>query len=327
MKVLVTGASGFVGSTLADELVKQGHEVRILVRRSSNLRNLTSVALTPVEGDLRHPESLEQAIGDAEIVFHVAGVVTAPDREAFFASNAKGTENLVRAVNRAPSVRRMVYVSSLAAAGPGDWKEIRREENEAHPVSDYGASKLAGEKALEELKTSSVVVRPPAVYGPKDRGVLTFFEIVERGLSPKLGATGPDRLYSFVHVEDLVRGIILAGTSEEKFSPGEVFYISGDGEHSWSEVMRLLAESMGKDPVTVPLPLPLLKLASGLCSAVTAVTGKALPLSLDKYKELSARSWACSNEKAKRRLGFKPYWSLPQGFRQTARWYRENGWL
>lgn len=327
MKVFVTGVSGFVGSNLAEELVRQGHEVRGLVRLRSELQNLASVKVTPVVGDLRDPSALGAAVGDAELVIHVAGVVAAPSRDAYFASNTQGTENLVRAVNAASAVKRFVYVSSLAAAGPGDWKEVRREEEECRPVSYYGESKLAGERSLAGLRVPHVVVRPPSAYGPRDRGIFTFFDMIDRGILPRLG-TGPDaRLYSFVHVEDLVRGIILAGVSEEKFAPGEVFYVSGDGEYSWEATMRLIAESLGKDPLPVPLPLPVLKVAAGVCSALAAVSGKAIPLSLDKYKELSARSWACSNEKAKRRLGFKPYWGLAQGFRQTARWYRENGWL
>jgi nucleoside-diphosphate-sugar epimerase len=165
------------------------------------------------------------------------------------------------------------------------------------------------------------------VYGPRDKGVMTFFQAVSKGVLPLLGMSDPDpRRYSFVHVDDLVQAIVLAGTVEG-IKSGEVFYASGDGIFSWEEAMSLIAKGLEKKTVRVRLPIPLMKGVAAVCTGIGRISGNALPLTLDKIKEIEAAAWTCSNEKAKRVLGFQPYWSLEKGFAQTAKWYKENGWL
>jgi dihydroflavonol-4-reductase len=330
LKALVTGASGFVGSTLCEELLRRGIETYALMRKTSSLANLGTASVKPVHGDLRNPEGLEKAVMDADVIFHVAGVVAALSRDDFFAANAQGTRNLLEACARSgKKLHRFVYVSSLAAAGPSTPEREGRESDECRPVSDYGASKLGGEAAVLEYKERLpvAIVRPPAVYGPRDKGVMTFFQAIAKGALPLLGMQNPDpRRYSFVHVDDLVQAIVLAGLAPSMKS-GEIFYASGDGVYSWEEAMRLIAKGLNRKTVTVRLPIPVMKAAAAVCTAVSKVSGNALPLSLDKIKEIEAYAWSCSNEKAKRELGFQPYWTLEKGFEQTAKWYKENGWL
>ncbi len=328
-KVLVTGASGFVGSTLTQELVRQGHDLRVLVRKSSELHHLDGAKLEQVVGDLREPNSLREAARGVEVVFHIAGVISARNREEFFKHNAEGTKNMAEAAAEA-GVKRLVYTSSLAAGGPSPLGGRRQEEETPEPVSHYGQSKLGGEKALQEVgaRLNSVIIRPPAVYGPRDRGIFTFFETIQKGIVPLLGLEKPDpRRYSFVHVEDLVRGIIAAGFTEENLKPGEIFYISGDGEYSWEHAMETIAKSLDKRGVRLRLPIAAMRCAGAVCSGISKISGKVMPLSLDKVRELEQFAWTCSNAKAKRVLGFTPYWELEKGLQQTARWYRENGWL
>jgi dihydroflavonol-4-reductase len=329
MKVLVTGASGFVGSTLCEELNRRGLDPHCLMRKTSSLANLSQSKFRAVDGDLRSPEALEKAVADAEVIFHVAGVVAARSREDFFAANSTGTRNLLAAVAKHGRARRFVYVSSLAAAGPSRPDRPNEEGDECRPVSDYGASKLAGEKEVLAMrgKLPVSIVRPPAVYGPRDRGVFTFFQAVRRGVLPLLGVKRPcPRRYSFVHVDDLVQGLALAGLQESPES-GEIYYVTGDGEFSWEEAMRLMAAGMQKQAIPLPLPLTVMKGAAAACSAYTKAFGKVLPFSLDKIKEIEAPAWTCSGRKAKEKLGFAPYWELQKGFAQTAKWYKENGWL
>ena len=329
MKVLVTGASGFVGSTLCEELLKRGVETHALMRKTSSSANLGEAKVIPVSGDLRDAESLKAAVADVDVIYHVAGVVAARSQADFFAANAEGTRNLLQAARaRGKKLQRFVYVSSLAAAGPSRPDRPNLESDPTHPVSDYGLSKLGGEKAVHEFQSSFPVsiVRPPAVYGPRDKGVFTFFQAVSRGVLPLLGMQNPDpRRYSFVHVDDLVQGIVKAGESSAR--SGEAFYISGDGEFSWEEAMRLIARGLERQTRTVRLPITVMKGAAAVCSAYTKAFGKVLPFSLDKVKEIEAAAWTCSNAKAKEQLGFTPYWNLERGLAHTARWYKENGWL
>lgn len=332
MKALVTGATGFVGSTLCEELERRGIEVVALARKTSSMANLAAAKVRQVQGDLRDADSLKRALAaePVDYVFHVAGVVAAKNRDGFFAANAVGTKNLMEALRSARgSVKRVVYVSSLAAAGPSSPLRPNEESDACAPVSYYGESKLAGER--EALACAGevpvVVVRPPAVYGPRDKGVYTFFQAIQSGVLPLLGMQSPDpRRYSFIHVDDLVKGIVLAGTREGVTS-GEVFYLTGDGVFSWEQAMRLMAKGMEKKCVPVRLPITVMKGAAAVCSAYGMAFNKVLPFSLDKVKEIEAPAWTCSGEKAKRVLGFEPYWKLEDGLAMTAKWYRENGWL
>lgn len=332
MKALVTGASGFVGSTLVDYLNLLGVEVRCLLRKSSSREHLARAKFTTVEGDLFNTEALEKAVDGVDWIFHVAGVVAAKNKEDFFRSNVYGTKNLLaaaaEAVESGGQLKKFVLVSSLAAAGPSRPDRPRSEEDLCDPVSWYGESKRAAElETLEYQKQLPIViVRPPAVYGPRDRGVFTFFQTVNSGILPQLGLASPDpRRYSFVHVEDLVGGIVRA--AESTTASGSIYYVAGDEEVSWVEAMRLVAEGLGKKTIKVPLPIPVMRGAAGVCSLVAKVSGKALPFSLDKMKEIAAPAWTCSNRKAKKELGFTPNWPLQRGFRMTAEWYRQNGWL
>jgi dihydroflavonol-4-reductase len=330
LNALVTGASGFVGSTLCEELLRRGIEVRALLRKSSPGANLGSAKVTPVLGDLRDPASLESAVRGVDFIFHVAGVVAARSRADFFAANAEGTRHLLQAVRKSGArPKRFIYVSSLAAAGPSRPDRPNVESDHCHPVSDYGLSKLAGEQAVAEYQAHFPVctIRPPAVYGPRDKGILTFFQFVNKGVLPLLGLENPDpHRYSFVHVDDLVQGIVKAALAPTLRS-GEILYVSGEGEYSWEGAMRLIGFGLGKKARPVRLPISLLRAAAAVCSGVGKVTGKVLPFSLDKVKEIEAPAWTCNNSRAKERLGFEPYWSLDRGFAHTAAWYRENGWL
>ena len=331
MKALLTGATGFVGSTLCEELGKRGVEVRALVRGTSSLANLGAATFTTVKGSLSEVARLEEAVKGVDVIFHVAGVVAARNRAEFFAANAAGTRNLLEAAARFnPGLKRFVYVSSLAAAGPSSPTRPAIESDACAPVSDYGASKRAGEEAVLEYagKFPVSIVRPPAVYGPRDKGVFTFFQAISRGILPLIGWKQPDsRRYSFVHVDDLVQGIAAAGLNAPAGSTGQIYYVSGDGEFSWEEAMRMMATGLARKTRTVCLPLSVMQGAAAVSSAYGFAFRKVLPFSLDKMKEIAAPAWTCSAEKAKRELGYEPYWKLEAGLAQTARWYKENRWL
>lgn len=330
MKVLITGASGFVGSTLCEEFNRRGLDVHCLMRKTSSVANLTKAKYQAVEGDLRSSAALAKAMDGTEVVFHVAGAVAAKNREGFFEANTAGTRNLLQAAaSHGKQLKRFVFVSSLAAAGPSQPNRPNVESDECHPVSDYGASKYSAEREVLAMGEDFpvTIIRPPAVYGPRDKGVFTFFQAVQKGILPLLGMQRPGtRRYSFVHVDDLVQGVALAGLAESSRSK-DIYYVSGDGEYSWEEAMNFIARGLEREARPVRLPLTLMKGAAAACSAYTLAFGKVLPFSLDKIKEIEAPAWTCSNHKAKNELGFVPYWDLAKGLSQTAKWYKENSWL
>jgi dihydroflavonol-4-reductase len=328
MKVLLTGISGFVGSTLCDQLNLRDHKVKALVRSNSSKANIERAEFEPVLGDLRHPESLLSAVADVDVVYHVAGLVTARSKEEFFAANEQGTRNLLSACLKGRTTPpHFVYVSSLAAAGPSSPSRPHEEGDICAPVSNYGASKLAGEKAClaEAAKLPITILRPPAVYGPRDKGMFTFFQSISRGLLPLLKDNSEPRRFSFIHVEDLAQGILQAG--QRQLNSAEVFYLTGPETPTWPEAMGLITAALERQPLRFPLAPSVLRLAAFACDGWSSVSGKALPLSSDKYNELVAPAWTCSGLKAESMIGFRPSWKLADGLKQTAQWYKLRGWL
>lgn len=333
MKALVTGATGFIGSTLVEELDTLGFEVFALMRKGSSSANLEGLKFKRVDGDLSNQESLNLAVQNMDYVFHLAGATTARNRAAFFEANALGTGRLAKAVAEfQPKLTRFVYVSSLAAAGPSLSLAPRTESEKENPVSTYGQSKLQGEKELlPYLGLYPIsIVRPPMVYGPKDKGVFVMIQSVAKNVMPILrGSTeGGHKYYSAIHAKDLCRGVVQAAVvSKDKAPSGEIFYLSGDGVYTYLDIMTTIAEKLNCDPLRINIPKFVIRaLATGL-SAAGLVMRRTFPLNLDKVNEILPDYWICSNQKAKRVLGFAPEFDLSSGMAHSIEWYKRQKWI
>ena len=333
MKALVTGATGFIGSTLVEELDTLGFEVFALMRRASSSANLEGLKYQIIEGDLSNQDSLNKAVQGMDYVFHLAGATTAPNRLGYFEANSEGTRRLAKAVaDFQPQLARFVYVSSLAAAGPAQSLTPRTEIEASTPVSAYGESKLQGERELDPYisKYPISIVRPPMVYGPKDKGVFVMIQSVSHNLMPILkGSTvGGHKYYSAIYAKDLCRGVVQAAVvSKEKSPSGDVFYLSGDGVHTYLEIMTTIAEKLNCDPLRINVPKFFVRLAAASLSGVGLLTRKTFPLNLDKVNEILPDYWICSNQKAKRVLGFSPEFDLSTGMAHAIEWYKRQKWI
>jgi nucleoside-diphosphate-sugar epimerase len=319
MKALVTGATGLIGSHLTAALVREGFDVTCLARKSSNTAYLNDLDISMMTGDCVDPDSLS-GIKGFDYVFHLAGMTKAADTSDLYKVNDTGVENLVKAVMSGnPGLKRFVYLSSLAAAGPSPDGKPLKEDAEPAPVSDYGKSKLGGERHVLAQKGSMpfTIIRPPAVYGPRDRDLLVVFQMVKFGLAPYWGKS----YYSFVYVEDLVNGIILSALKEE--GAGEIFYLSDGAVYSSDDIIDSVAGALRRSPVKVPVPkfvMPLVGAISGMfkgCSIVNA----------DKVREIRHTHWTCDTGKAVERLGFTPKTMIREGAKWTADWYKIHNWL
>ena len=324
--ILVTGATGFIGSHLVERLVAQGRSLRCLVRRSSTAGNLPR-AIELAHGDLESGAGLTEALRGIDTVIHLAGVTKARTAADYDRGNAVATANLLRAAAHLDEIGRFVYVSSLAAAGPSPADRPLTETDEPRPVSHYGRSKLAGEQAVRQspLAERTVIVRPPVVYGPRDRDVLQMLRTVSRGWMARIGAA--PRRFSHIYVGDLVDGIIAAADCTSSSTGGQVFYLANAAPVSWDEFGNLAARLMGRKLRTVAIPEQAAYVL-GLCAEWgSRFSGKPGILSRDKVREACCAGWVCDPGRARRELGFCASTGLQEGLRRTLDWYKEAGWL
>lgn len=327
MKALVTGARGFIGSFLVEKLLRKGYDVRCILRKkNSGLKWLKGLDVEVIEGDILNPDSLDAAVADVDTIFHLAGCTKALRTKEYYNVNVTGTQNLLTTVVKLnPSIKRFVHVSSLAAAGPSFNGIPLNEEQECRPVSHYGKSKCESEKVVSEFldKLPITIIRPPAVFGPRDADVLTYFKYAKKGILPIL--SGGERTASFVYVKDLVDGIVLA--AENETSERQTYYLCDEKPYTWDEFGGAIASALKVKTRRLVMPVFLSFWASLFSELFSKLSGKPSILSLDKYKEIKMNHWVCSSEKAKKELGFEPKYGLEKGIEETAEWYLANGWL
>lgn len=328
----VTGGTGFVGSHLVEELLRREvDEVRCLVR--TDPKWLADLDVTTVHGDLSDVEVLWKTLEGVDEVYHVAGRTRAPTEADFYEANVQATLNLLGAVKHAaPDLDRVLITSSLAAVGRCG-KDVATEDVPLQPVSQYGRSKAQMEEALCEQHEMTesyaealplTVVRPPAVYGPRDRDILDFFQAVKRHVCPVVGG-GSAQTLSLVHVRDLVAGMVDACRHPD--AVGDTYFLGSKRPYAWNEVKHAATAALDTWAVTVPVPGPLVGLVGAAAEAWGALTGTYPPLNRDKAREIRHACTACSIEKAQQDFGYRPTIELNEGVAETIRWYQSRGWL
>ncbi len=327
MKVFVTGSTGFVGSHLVDALLEKGYQVYVLVRKTSNLQWLEGKDVVKVVGDLRGElsDDLKNTLKESDYVYHIAGAIMGVKKEDYFRVNEDGTRNLLKAMIEAgASPQRFLYLSSLAAIGPGSDKLPVKEEDPPHPVSWYGESKLAGEKVVREYenKFPVTIVRPPPVYGPRDYGMLDVFRMLKYGI---VSDVGKDTYTNFVFVKDLVKGIILAAEFEK--GVGETFHIGDNENIATIQAFKRVAQVIGKRVISFKIPLPVVYIAAIFSEIKIRVTGEPEIFNFQKVAELKQTNWMMDISKAKKVLGYEPEYPLERGGEITYKWYLEKGWI
>jgi len=322
----VTGANGFIGSHLTEALLARGYRVRCMVRRSSDLGYIEHLPVEWAYADMGNAEELGQACQGVDMVCHCAALTRAVDEETFLRVNAGGTEALGRAALAAnPDLRRFLYISSQTAAGYGDGPDDYIDESRPpRPLDWYGKSKWAAEQALHALdgRLPVTILRPTAVFGPRDRDVYAYFDLVNKHLELSLGRA--ERWLSLIYVHDLVDLIILALESEA--TVGQTYFATAYAT-TYTEVGRIVARVMDKRTLRVTVPLAALTPIVMVAKIQERLTGK--PALLNEQRVLNMRQpyLLCSGDKAQRELGFAPRYDLEGAIHETASWYREHGWL
>lgn len=325
MKVLLTGANGFVGSHVLDSLQARGVPTAILLRSSADTsfiqQHLASVEVRA--GSISHLESVQAATSGITHVIHCAGLTKARSAAEFYDINQGGTRNMVLATNAQPGIQRFVHVSSLAAAGPANATNPAREDDAPHPVSTYGKSKLAGETEVRQTcRTDFAIIRPPAVYGPRDRAFLSLFKAISSHLLPR---TNAGQALSLVFVKDLAEAIVtcLAHPNATR----KTYFAAAPEVTNAREMAEVIAAQLGKWTLPLPLPPALLWPVCLFQECLSHLTGKASIVNLQKFAELRAPGWVCNASLLKQDTGFECGVRMNEGIARTVAWYREHKWL
>ena len=328
MRVLLTGASGFVGGHAAAALHRAGHELRLLTRESSDLSRLDAEQIpyervvVDLDGDRA---GLDAACEGVEAVVHIAARLRGRSEAEFMRTNADATAALGSA-SRDAGVGCFVYLSSLAAQGPAPGDAPEPTDVEPHPTSDYGRSKLAGEQALAETWRGAALamIRAPLIYGPADRGLLPFFQAAERGFAPQLG-DGSNRVAG-VYGPDLAEALV--AILERPPSEPTIWQISdGGGAYTWRDLLAALEQAAERPLRIIPLPPPIWSAMAAIAEAWAASTDNEPLLDRSRVIEMRQPAWLADGSALEAATGWRPKVGIEQGIAETMRWYRQQNWL
>ncbi len=337
MKILITGASGFIGSFIVEEALRRGMETWAAVRGSSSKQFLTDGRIHFIELNLDNQKQIESQLRDKDFdyVVHAAGVTKCLNKKDFFRINTQGTKHLVRAlIALKMPIKKFIYLSSLSVFGAIREKQPYEpilETDKAAPNTEYGKSKMDAEIWLDEsleLRCSDtvfpyVILRPTGVYGPRERDYFLMAKSIKQHIDFAVGFKRQD--ITFVYVEDVVQAVFLAC---KKGTTGRHYFLSDGQVYQSSTFSDLIRKELGNPWwIRITAPVWVLRIITYLGDKIGHITGKISALNNDKYHILKQRNWQCDIEPAVKELGYKPKYTLERGVPLTIKWYQENGWL
>jgi nucleoside-diphosphate-sugar epimerase len=331
--VLITGASGFIGSFLAEEGLKRHFTVTAGIRKTSSRKYLQDPGIRFLEFDLSSPSAIRATLAQCReegirfrYIIHNAGVTKARKKEEYHNVNFLSTKYFMEALAETGMIpEKFIYISSLAACGPGDpvsGKPVMLGDT-PRPIDRYGRSKLEAEQYIRaSTGIPWVIIRPTGVYGPREQDYYVFFKTISRGLETYIGAE--KQILTFIYVRDLVRAIFDALVSE--FS-GRTYFVSDGQEYDTETFAAIAKRHLRKKTVRIVVPAPIVRGIAFILEKLYGLWGAIPTLNTDKYRILVSRNWRCENEPLQKDLGFRAAYDLDKGVKETVDWYKQNGWL
>lgn len=324
-RVLITGASGFVGFHLIEKALNSGLEVFVALRKSSDVKHLQAYNLQYTYPDFTDVASLDREIKQKQFNFiiHAAALTRARTPEEYNYVNATYTNNLAKAVaDNTQFVKKLVFMSSLGAVGPLLSPDgLITSATVPTPVTTYGKSKLLAEKLLSDYALPSIILRPTAVFGPREKDIFIVLKTISQGMEPYIGNV--QQRLSFIYVKDLATLTINA-----LFTTGTGVYNITDGNcYGRYELANITKHILGRKTLKVHLPYGIVKGLAILLEKGYGLVNKSSVLNKERLNELTAINWCCDITKAQKELGFQPAYNLEQGLKESINWYQENKWL
>ncbi len=326
MRVVVTGGAGFIGSHLIEALIARGDEVVCIERPGGGAGWVREQRIDFAPVGLEHADTLRRALEGAEVVFHLAALTEARTPAAFYAVNADGTRHVLTAAaahgSRAP---RVILLSSLAALGPCRDSELLTPDTRPCPLSHYGQSKLMAEAMVHAYadRVPATILRFPSVYGPRERGVLTFFRMVRRGFAVTIGRW--DRELSMLYVGDAVQTLLRAAAAPR--AVGRTYCVAHPEVLTWARFADAAGQAIGRDPLRLSVPVPVACVVAAAAEVAGRLRRRAAILNRERMRELTQARWVCDPSRALAELDFRPQFPVERGAAEAVAWYRQAGWL
>ena len=307
-------------------MLAEGFQVRCLIRpRQLNLRWLQGLPVELVPCDLLNPSSILECLENIDSIIHIAGTTKAKHKSDFFTGNVTITNNLLAAASQLKHLKKFCFISSLTAVGPSATGIPSKENAVCRPVTTYGKSKLEAERLCKNYseKIPIVIIRPPAVFGPRDTDILEFFKWVHHGVRPVLGSKA--KTLSVVYAPDLAQGIIRATVDERTI--GETYNIADPTIFTFASLMDYFALAVNKKTMRVYLPKGLIYSMAGITQLISYLSKEPAVLNIEKARDLLQAHWVCDPQKIQEHIGFRTSTSIFDGMNETFQWYKSQGWL
>jgi len=333
-KVLITGASGFIGSFLVEEALKRGYEVYAGIRSSSSRQYLQDSRIKFISLDFKNKGNLIKTLeefnkehnGSFDYIIHCAGVTKANDIQEFYDINYEYTKNFVEALMETKSnVQKFIQLSSLASYGPGNAEtlELINHSQIPHPVSGYGKSKLMTEEYLNTLKDFPYIIfRPTTIYGPREKELFTVFKMVNSGFEFYIGST-PQHL-SFIYIDDFVT---LCFDALESNIKQRSYFVCDGKTYLSSEFNNHIKKALNKKTLKLTLPVSVVRGLAFTLEKTFGLFGKTPALNSERVREFECTNWTIYTEDLFQDFNFKPQYFLERGVKETADWYKKEKWL
>jgi len=323
LKALVTGATGFIGSHLAQSLVEENWDVTCLIRSTSRTDLLQKFPVRFVVGSANDIDSLGRAVKGQDYVFHLAGRIRPIGRSVYDISNYQLTRNLIQAcLKKNPSLKRFIYVSSISAAGPSLPNSYTEESQAPSPISEYGRTKLKGEEAVREVWDiiPATIIRPPNVYGPRQQEMELLIKLISKRIVPVL--KGKEESTSLIYIQDLVQGIFQAALSPK--TKNQIYYLTDGKGYSWQKIISSLKKYVLGESFFLPLPEELIYFFAWLADVLNETGLIKSFFGRKLWRAMTQTLWLFSSAKAEKDFGFRAEYNLEKGIKETVNYYRKT---